>query len=399
MRRASTVRECVRRPGWARWVGVALLGVLLSRAVFASPPPNLSARSVVIIDGWTGEVLYEKNARKPTAIASITKIMTGVVVLEHANLADVVTVSKQAADTGESSCNLKEGEQLTVETLLEMALMRSGNDAAVALAIHVGGSVEGFAQLMNQKAQELGLTQSHFVTPHGLDAEGHYQSPLDVAQLARYALTNPKFASIVITPEKTIPREGYADGYRIVNTNKLLEIRPDCIGVKTGWTNDSGFSLCSAAQQGGRRFVAVVIGSKERFWESSALLSWAFETYVERVVVGAGMPIEEIHLEGAGVPLWAAAGETLVTTMRRDAALPEVRFRQTVFSAPVVAGQVVGQLEFEHGGRTFQVPAVATRSVQVSFATYLGRWPNPGLLAGCLLSSLAGATTFRRRRR
>ncbi len=387
-----------RRAG-ASWAIAAVLTLGLARGAVAGPPPELTARAAILIDGWTGEVLYEKSARQPTAIASITKIMTGVVVLENADLADVVTVQKQAAETGESSCNLKEGERLTVETLLEMALMRSGNDAAVALAQHVGGSVEGFAQLMNGKARELGLGQSRFVTPHGLDAEGHYQSPFDVAQLSRYALLNPKFAAIVATPEKTVPREGYADGYRIVNTNKLLEMRPDCIGVKTGWTNDSGFSLCSAAQQGGRRFIAVVIGSKERFWESSALFSWAFETYVERSVVRAGVPLEQIRLRGCGEPVWVAAGETLATTMRADAELPPVRFTQAVFDAPVVAGQVVGHLEFEHGGKTFQVPAIATRSAQISFVTYLGRWPNPGLLAGCVLTSLAGATTLRRRTR
>jgi serine-type D-Ala-D-Ala carboxypeptidase (penicillin-binding protein 5/6) len=384
------------------WLGtMAALAALtlLGRAALAAPPPDLTARAAVVIDGWSGEVLYEKNARTPCAIASLTKIMTGVVVLEHAQLTDVVTIAKEAADTGESSCNLKEGEQLTVETLLEMALMRSGNDAAVALAIHVGGSIEGFASLMNQKAEELGLEHSRFVTPHGLDKEGHHQSPLEIAELARYALANPTFAAIVATPEKTIPREGYPDGYRIVNTNKLFEIRADCIGVKTGWTNDAGYCLCSAAQRGGRRFIAVVMASKERFWESSSLLDWAFDTYVERVVVGAGIPVRNMPvLDGNASSVPIAAGETLVTTMRFDAAPPEVKFEQEVTHAPITAGQVVGRFTFQHGGQRFEVPAIASSEVQISFGRYLGRWPNPGLLTGCLLSSVAGARCLRRRR-
>ncbi len=355
------------------------------------------------MDAWNGDVLYKKDAETPHAQASITKIMTGVVVLERAKLDDVVLVPKEAAETGESTSNLVEGEKLTVEELLEMALMRSGNDAAVALAIHVGGSVEGFAGMMNQKAVELGLRRSHFTNPHGLDAEGHYQSALDIANLTRYALQNPKFAQIVATPEKTIPRANYPNGYTIKNTNNLLRMRSDCIGVKTGWTGDAGWSLCAACQQGGRRFIAVVLASEDRFWEAHSLFNWAFDTYVERVVVASGLSVADAPLTGGEVAFVAAVpAETLVATMHVTQPRPEVTFTQTVFTAPVAAGDVIGAIAFRYGDQTYETPAVASRTVRRSFPRTVVGWPSSGFLAGCTLTGLLcslSLTGGRRRRR
>jgi len=374
-----------------------LLALLLcvGQAV-ADPPPVLSARTALVMDAWTGDVLYEKDARTPYAIASLTKIMTGVVVLEHAQLTDVVTVSKVAAETGESSCDLKDGEKLSVATLLRMALMRSGNDAAVALAVHVGGTVAGFAELMNRKAQELGLMQSHFTNPHGLDQEGHHQSAGDLANLTRYAMLNSTFAEIVATPELTIPRAGYKDGYVIKNTNHLLGTRPDCIGVKTGWTGKAGYCLVAAAQRGARRFIAVVMDSKERFQESDTLLNWAFDTYVERVVARAGVPELEVRVAGGATPtVPVAPSDTVMAVLRRDRPLPGLRFVPQPCEAPLEAGSVVGEFEFDYRGQVVRVPAAATCSLRRSFLALVRTWPLSGLLVGCLASAMIGVAALR----
>lgn len=366
-----------------------MLWLSAATACDGAPPPELSARSALIMDGWTGDVLYEKNARSPQPIASLTKIMTAVVVLEKADLSAVVRVPKLAAEARESTCHLKEGELLTVGQLLKMALMRSGNDAAVALALHVSGSIEGFAAAMNEKAAELGLTSSRFTNPHGLEEKGHYQSALDLANLTRYAMEDPRFAAIVALPEETIPREGYEGGYRIDNTNHLLKTRSDCIGVKTGWTGAAGYCLISAVQRGGRRFIAVVMHSAERFAESNALLDWALETYVERVVATSGVPVAEATIRGGearGVPI--ASGETVVACMQADAPLPALTLRQTVFEAPIAAGRQIGVLEFQRGDQVISVPAVAVVTVRRSFASSVLAWPGLGILG------VAGATAW-----
>jgi len=380
---------------WAQCLAPLLL-LCVGQAV-ADPPPELTARTALVMDAWTGDVLFEKDARTPYAIASLTKVMTAVVVLEHANLSDIVTVAKVAAETGEASCDLKEGERLTVATLLRMGLMRSGNDAAVALSVHVGGSVAGFAQLMNRKAQELGLSQSHFTNPHGLDQEGHRQSAYDLAVLTRYAMLNPTFAEIVATPELTIPRSGYKDGYVIKNTNHLLGTRSDCIGVKTGWTGKAGYCLVAAAQRGARRFIAVVMDSKNRFQESDTLLDWAFDTYVERVVARAGVPEFDVRVDGgatATVPV--APSDTVVAVQRRDQPLPNVRLIAGACAAPLESGDVVGEFQFDYRGQVVRVPAVAACSVRRSFLAVIGAWPVSGLLGGCLASAMMGVAALRR---
>jgi D-alanyl-D-alanine carboxypeptidase (penicillin-binding protein 5/6) len=370
------------------FIGV-LACCLAASATYAAPPPEVSAKSVVVMDAWSGQVLMEKDAHTPRAIASVTKVMTAMVILDRCPLDQMVIVSKEAAETGESSCLLKEGEQLSVHDLLEMALMRSGNDAAVALAVHAAGSVPAFASMMNQKAAELGLKASHFTNPHGLDEEGHHQCAMDVALLCHRAMQNETFSRIVAQRERMMQRPAFPEGYKVVNTNQLLRTRNDCIGIKTGWTGQAGYCLAAAAQRGARRFIVVVLNSERRFEETGLLLDWAFDTYVERVVVAGGLPIGDAGIErGAADSVPVAAAETLVVVDSIDRIMPEVQFRQTVFRAPIEAGQEIGYLEFEVGGEHMAVPAVATRSVNRSFLATLFDWPNAILLLGCLGSGM-----------
>ena len=241
---------------------------------------ELNSRIALIYDRVSGRILYEKNGNKQTPMASTTKIMTAIVVLENANLKDTVTITSKAAGTGGSRLGLKKNDKITVNDLLYGLMLRSGNDAAVALAIHVGGSIEGFAQMMNDKAKEMELTNSHFVVPHGLDNEGHYTTAYELAKMADYALNIAKFKEIVSTKSTTIYINGYAKA--INNTNQLLGSISGVYGVKTGFTNGAGRCLVSSCKRDDLDIITVIIGAdttKMRTADTIKLIQYAYENF------------------------------------------------------------------------------------------------------------------------
>ena len=241
---------------------------------------ELNSRIALIYDRASGRILYEKNGNKQTPMASTTKIMTAIVVLENANLKDTVTITSKAAGTGGSRLGLKKNDKITVNDLLYGLMLRSGNDAAVALAIHIGGSIEGFAQMMNDKAKEMGLTNSHFVVPHGLDNEGHYTTAYELAKMADYALNIAKFKEIVSTKSTTIYINGYAKA--INNTNQLLGSISGVYGVKTGFTNGAGRCLVSSCKRDDLDIITVIIGAdttKMRTADTIKLIQYAYENF------------------------------------------------------------------------------------------------------------------------
>lgn len=245
-----------------------------------SEEPNLNARAAIIYDRTTKEVIWGKNEKVKKAMASTTKIMTAIVVLEKSNLSDVVTISKRAANIGGSRLKVKEGDKICVNDLLYGLMLRSGNDTAIALAEYVGGSVEGFANLMNEKAIDLGLTNTHFVTPHGLDDENHYTTAYELAILTDYALNNPTFSKIVNTKSTTITTNGTSR--TISNTNELLGYMEGVNGVKTGFTNGAGRCLVTSCTRNNNQIITVVLGcdtKKKRTLDSSKLIQYAFENY------------------------------------------------------------------------------------------------------------------------
>ena len=242
--------------------------------------PTINSRKYVIYDRLSGRCIYGKDENKQTAMASTTKIMTILIVLEHCKLTDVVTMDKKAAKTGGSRLGLSEGDKVTVNDLLYGLMLRSGNDAAVALAIHTAGSVEKFAQLMNDKAKELGLKNTHFVTPHGLDNPEHYTTAFELAKLTDYALKNEKVLEIVKTRTTTININGY--NRQISNTNELLGNVEGVYGVKTGFTNNAGRCLVTAVKRGDMDLIIVVIGAdtrKDRAKDSMKLIEYAYKKY------------------------------------------------------------------------------------------------------------------------
>ena len=242
--------------------------------------PTINSRKYVIYDRLSGRCIYGKDENKQIAMASTTKIMTILIVLEHCKLTDVVTMDKKAAKTGGSRLGLSEGDKVTVNDLLYGLMLRSGNDAAVALAIHTAGSVEKFAQLMNDKAKELGLKNTHFVTPHGLDNPEHYTTAFELAKLTDYALKNEKVLEIVKTRTTTININGY--NRQISNTNELLGNVEGVYGVKTGFTNNAGRCLVTAVKRGDMDLIIVVIGAdtrKDRAKDSMKLIEYAYKKY------------------------------------------------------------------------------------------------------------------------
>ena len=265
----------------------------------------ISAGKAILMDAATGRVLFERNADEQSLIASTTKIMTALVVCQQCNVLDRVRIPAEAVGIEGSSLYLREGEVLTVQDLLYGLMLHSGNDAAVALAIYCGGTVEGFAELMNDKARALGLENTHFVNPHGLDAAEHYSTASDLAVLAAYAMEDPIFRQTVST--KTVT----AGERSLRNHNKLLWQVDGAEGVKTGFTKAAGRILVSSASRNGRRLVAVTINAPDDWNDHAQLLEEGFSRYELRQIVAAGECIGTLDVvggDGSQVSLMAAEG-------------------------------------------------------------------------------------------
>jgi D-alanyl-D-alanine carboxypeptidase (penicillin-binding protein 5/6) len=320
----------------------ALYGILPCHACAI----ETSAASAILVDVNSGRVLYEQNADAKMLIASTTKIMTALVAIREGNLGDVVTVSREATLTEGSSMYLKEGEQLTLEALLYGLMLSSGNDAAVAIAGHVGGSQAEFVTLMNETARDLGMERSSFANPNGLDHEQHYSTARDMACLACEAIQNETLMRIASTRTVTI------GGRTMTNHNKLLAYMDGCIGLKTGYTRAAGRTLVSCAERNGQRLVAVTLQDGNDWADHQALYEYGFSTYPAQraAVLGHEAGAAAVHGGMTGtVPLVAAAGfswpvaagETLESRIELTAPL----------SAPVLAGTVVGQAVFTLDGK------------------------------------------------
>src|SRR5690606_24388694 len=245
----------------------------------ASPSISTNAYATALIDVQSGRLLYNMNGDVKTRIASLTKIMTAIVAIEQGNLSDKVTVSRRAAGKEGSSIYLKVGEEITLSNLLYGLMLRSGNDAATAIAEHVGGSEAGFVFLMNQKAEELGLRNTQFRNPHGLDEDGHYSSANDLAVLTAYALKNKIFAEIVKTEFKQAPNPNEKWNYSWRNKNKMLRMYEGADGVKTGFTKKAFRCLVSSATRNGQQLVAVTLNDGDDWREHRNLLDWGFKHF------------------------------------------------------------------------------------------------------------------------
>ena len=245
-----------------------------------APPPTVSAASYALLDPISGHLLAEKDAHTRRPMASTTKIMTALVVLEHCDPEETVTVPPAAVGIEGSSIYLYAGEQISVRTLLYALLLASANDAAAALAYHVAGGIAEFAALMNEKAAALMLTDTHFCNPHGLHEEEHYTTAADLALLTAAALQDPTLAEIVATKRYSAPQQGTDANRLFRNHNRLLHSFEGAIGVKTGFTKRSGRCLVSAASREGLTLIAVTLNAPNDWQDHTALLEWGFASYI-----------------------------------------------------------------------------------------------------------------------
>jgi serine-type D-Ala-D-Ala carboxypeptidase (penicillin-binding protein 5/6) len=344
---------------------VLMVAVAAAAPAAAAPAatPRPDARAWFVQNGATGEVLLEHRARERVPVASITKLMTVLVALERVRLDDVVTVPPAATRVGESTINLRPGERVTVRDLVEAALIQSANDAAYALAAHVGdGSVESFVGLMNAKASALGLRDTRFVRPDGLDVAGHVSSARDVTVLGRVAMQQPAIRAIV---RRTTDE---AAGRRLHTWNDLLSSFPGVIGVKTGHTGAAGWSQVAAARGRGLTIYATLLGSATRAQRNSdlaRLLAWGLSRYRAVDVVRAGHVYARAETQYGREPVRLVAGRGLLRVVRVDRPLVQRVVAPAAIELPVRRGQRLGEVRVYAGRKLVGTRAlVAAETVE-----------------------------------
>jgi D-alanyl-D-alanine carboxypeptidase (penicillin-binding protein 5/6) len=333
-----------------RALAAAFVAAFLVASPAAAGPPQVTARAYYVENGATGEALAGKDASARLPIASITKLMTVIVALQRVQLDDVVVAPPAAAAVGESTINLRAGERITVRDLVEAALVQSANDAAWALAAYAGkGNVQAFVRLMNAKAEALGLRDTHFMRPDGLDIRGHVSSARDVTLLARVAMQNPAIRSIVDDRVATISR-----GRRLHTWNDLLGTFPGVIGVKTGHTEAAGWSQVAAVRGPGFVLYATILGSptrSQRNTDLAALLRWGLSRYATVPVVDPARVYARAPIGFGKAPVEVVAPRAVLRAVRVDRALRERLVVPTALELPVRKGQRVGEVRVYDGAR------------------------------------------------
>jgi len=353
-----------------------------------SSPPVITAPAAILIDATTGQILFDKNMHELMEPASTTKVMTALLTLEHLPLDKVITIDPISPYIGGSRIFVIEGEELTVEQLLYATMLLSANDASVALAIAISGSVEEFASLMNERAREAGARNPAYVNPSGLHSPGHFASAYDLAMVAKVAMQNQRFRQIVTTVQYTIPETNRQPIREYIhNTNRMLFDRamrvpirgvmtPVMIegvtGIKTGTTPQAGSSLVSSAKRDGTEFIAVVLGTTDalRYGYSIALLEYGFDNFFTHKAVDASrIEIEDVRVRrGAFNRVTAEVLHDKYITLPRQASVAVVRTEIAIeeyIAAPVEVGQQIGRVEIFEGGELIgEVPIIATTYVE-----------------------------------
>jgi len=355
------------------------------KATGAVKPPAVGCEACIVVAD-TGEVLWRRRAERQLPNASTTKMMTAILVVDS-GVADDVTVSASAASTGGGGLDLIEGQVWPVESLLAALLLSSSNEAAVALAEHVAGSEAAFVDSMNDRAATLGLDHTHFVTPHGLDAAGHYSSAEDLAALAEVLLEDPFLRRTVAASEIAV--DGPEGEVAIENRNLLLESYPGAIGVKTGYTLGAGNALVAAARRQGRTLITVVLRAEDSFADSTTLLDYGFARLRRSVLIRAGEPVGGIVLDPAG------AVRAVTARASRGLAPPDTvrfRFEQAAdFELPVSDGDVVGRVAVTSRGRVVdELDAVASGGLGGGPTSWAARGLATVLSWGQLIADPAG---------
>ncbi len=356
----NTIRNLARKI-WRKCVAILLIILLssitlqYSTIVYAEEEPqNLYALSACLMDADSGRVLFEKAGYEKMAMASTTKIMTLLIALEYGNMEDIVTVSDYAASMPDVQLNIRAGESYYLKDLLFSLMLESHNDVAVAIAEHIGGSVEGFASLMNGKAHALGALHTNFVTPNGLDAEEHYTTAVDLAKIASYAIQNEEFIKITNTKSHSFSDTAGKRQFTVNNKNAFLTMMDGAIGVKTGFTGRAGYCFVGAVKQDGKTLVSVVLAcgwpnNKTYKWaDTKKLMNYGLNNFEEKT-----MSKEEIELPA--LPVTDGIKDVAETALKDFEELTMLLSKEEVFTycyelpnilaAPVTAGSKVGTLK------------------------------------------------------
>lgn len=332
---------------------------------------KLHSLSALLMDAENNRVLYEENGYKKMPMASTTKIMTCIVTLENADLSDIVRVSSYAARMPDVQLGIRTEEQYYLRDLLYSLMLESHNDSAVAIAEHVGGSVEGFATMMNDKARSLGCMDTNFVTPNGLDAEGHYTTAKDLAVIASYAIKNNQFIEITNTPTHQFRELIGGRGYSVSNKNKFLYMMDGAIGVKTGFTGGAGYCFVGAVKRPDRTLVSVVLGcgwppNKSLKWtDTKKLMAFGIDNFEKRQI------FEEVELD----PVLVHNGQKKLEPLRLTGDISLLLGKEEkvhihyelpeVLEAPLEANQAVGYANYYIDGKLYtRLPVYTTEEVK-----------------------------------
>ena len=346
-------------------VAVLIFAVVGQAVAQAPQPPELECGAALLIDPGTRQILFEHNAYARRFPASLTKMMTALLVAEAGNLHRTVTISERAAAVGETSMNLTAGEELKLEHILMGALLPSANDAATACAEAVSGSVEDFVALMNERAMELGMDETHFVNAHGLHDDEHYSTARDMAILGLHVMGRAELRPIVRKQEAVVPWPSKPHDRKLLNRNRLLEHWPAADGIKTGYTRQAGDCLAASAYVDGWRLICVVLDCEEKPWnEARKLLEWGFDHFLKVALVSAELTEAIIEVDG-GVEdvVKARAAEDVIAVVARDD-IQEPVLNTTAVEAPIAVGDVVGSLAVTMpDGETRSVDLIATENV------------------------------------
>lgn len=353
-------------------------------------PVSVYSPSCVLMEASSGKILYEKNSYQVRYPASTTKIMTAILVLENCELTDVATVSRNAIHSIPPDyvmCNIKEGEELTIEQLLNVLLIPSANDAAVVLAEHVSGSVNKFSDLMNEKAKEIGCKNTHFVNPNGIHNKNHVSTAYDLALIGRHAMKNDTFRKIVKKTQYTLPATNkYAKTDRTFKTTNDLLIKntskaknnyyyPDAIGIKTGYTGEAGNCLVAAAKKDNMEVISVVLGANftkeglsEKSLDSITLLNYAFDHYAIQTLQEKNSVLQEVEVSSATKEtknLKVLVKDNIETLVEKNANIqtlnPEISIDK--LKAPISAGSTVGTITYTIDGKTYSSDLIAGDNV------------------------------------
>ena len=349
-------------------VAIMISCLLLPSEAAAAKTPGVSAKAAIVIEASTGKILYSKNSGERKFPASTTKIITLITALEHGNLGDPVTVSEKAAEAEGSSIGLVPGEQLKLEEMLYALMLESGNDAAVAVAEHISGSVESFAALMNDKARLIGALNTNFINPSGLPDPKHYSTAHDLAKITAYGYRHELFAKIVSSRYKSIPSPGKNPVRELYNENKMLRFYDGANGVKTGYTDAAGRCLVSAAKVNNVQLIAVVLDA-DRMWEDSmSLLDYGFSQVKASVVHSKGDIITAIPVSTgreSSIDLVLTQDIVFAVSDHDKNAFQAIIDTPPAVEAPVAAGQKIGHLRVLYNGKEYDaIDLITAKEVQ-----------------------------------